>query len=45
MHLFVILLPPYFPTEVTIILSLKLVSVIFVLNTFLMYVFTAFCIT
>ena len=45
MHRFVILFPPYFPTEVTIILNLKLVSVIFVLNTFLMHVFTAFCIT
>ena len=45
MYVFVILFPPYFPTEVTFILSLKLVSAIYVLNTLFMYVFTAFCIT
>ena len=45
MSVFVILFPPYFPTEVTFILSLKLVSVIYVPNPLLMYVFTAFRIT
>ena len=45
MSVFVILFPPYFPTEVTFILSLKLVSVIYVPNPLLMYIFTAFRIT
>ena len=45
MYLFVILFPPCFPAEATLILNLKLASVVHALNTLLMYVFTAFRIT